>query len=54
MLSAHNLGVHHDWDGEEEAAQPHQQVDDDGPLDGPLLRGGVDNSYVPRRKKSLF
>lgn len=54
MLSAHNLGVQHDRDGEEEAAQPHQQVDDDGPLDGPLLGGGVDNSYVPRRKKSLL
>lgn len=37
MLPAHDLGVQHDGDSEEEAAQPHQQVDDDGPLDGPLL-----------------
>ena len=49
-----NLGVHHDRDGEEEAAQPHQYVDHDGPVDGPFLRGGVDYGYVPRRKKSLF
>lgn len=33
----HHLGVQHDGDGEEEAAQPHQQVDDDGPLDGSPL-----------------
>lgn len=32
-----HLGVQHDGDGEEEAAQPHQQVDDDGPLDGSPL-----------------
>lgn len=37
MLPAHNLGVHHDGDGEEEAAQPHQNIDDDGPLHGPLF-----------------
>lgn len=54
MLPAHDLGVHHHGDGEEEAAQPHQDVDDDGPLHGPLFRGGMDNSYVPVRKKSLF
>lgn len=53
-LPALNLGVHDDRDGEEEAAQPHQRVDHDGPVDGPLLRGGVDDGYVPRRKKSLF
>lgn len=33
----HHLGVQHDGDSEEEAAQPHQQVDDDGPLDGSPL-----------------
>lgn len=54
MLSLHDLGVQHDRDSEEETAQPHQQIDDDGPLDGPLLWGGVDNSYVPMRKKSFF
>lgn len=37
MLPAYDLGVQHDRDSEEEAAQPHQHVDDDGPLDGPLL-----------------
>lgn len=37
MLPAHHLGVQHDRYGEEEAAQPHQHIDDDGPLDGPLL-----------------
>lgn len=37
LLPALNCGVYHDWDGEEEAAQPHQHVDDDGPLDGPPL-----------------
>lgn len=37
VLPPHHLGVEHDRDSEEEAAQPHQQVDDDGPLDGPLL-----------------
>lgn len=54
VLPALDLGVHHDRDGEEEAAQPHQDVDHDGPVDGPLLRSGVDNSDVPRRKKSFF
>lgn len=37
MLPAHDLSVQHDWDSEEEATQPHQHIDDDGPLDGPLL-----------------
>lgn len=37
MTSAHDLGIQHDRDGEEEAAQPHQQVNDDSPLDCPLL-----------------
>lgn len=54
MLSAHNLGVQHDGDREDEAAQPHQHVDDDGPLDGPPLCGGVNNSYVPEKKRGLF
>ena len=54
VLPAYDLGVQHDRDSEEEAAQPHQHVDDDGPLDGPPLWGGVDNSYVPRRKRPLF
>lgn len=54
MLPALNLGIQHDRDSEEEAAQPHQHVDDDGPLDGPLLWGGVDDSYVPGERKSLF
>lgn len=53
MLPAHNLGVHHDGDGEEEAAQPHQNIDDDGPLHGPLFWGGMDNSYVPVRENAL-
>lgn len=51
MLPAHHLGVQHDGDSEEEAADPHQDVDDDGPLDGPPLRGGVDDGYVPRGKR---
>lgn len=50
-LLLHHLGVEHDGDGEEEAAQPHQQVDDDGPLDGPPLRGGVHDRDVPRRQR---
>lgn len=54
MLLALDLSIHHDWDGEEDAAQPHQHVDDDGPLDGPLLWGGVDDSNVPKKKNSLF
>lgn len=54
MLPAHHLGVHHDRYSEEEAAQPHEHVDDNGPLDGPLLRGGVDNSYIPRRRRIHF
>lgn len=37
VLPAYDLGVQHDRDSEEEAAQPHQHVDDDGPLDGPPL-----------------
>lgn len=37
VVLLHHLGVQHDGDGEEEAAQPHQQVDDDGPLDGSPL-----------------
>lgn len=44
---ADHPGIHHDGDGEQEAAHPHQEVDDDGPLDGPPLRGGVDYSDVP-------
>lgn len=50
MLPANHFCIHHDWYGEEEAANPHQHVDDDGPLDGPLLRGGVDNGDVPVRE----
>lgn len=49
----HHRGVQHDGDGEEEAAQPHQQVDDDGPLDGSPLGGRVHDSYVPRRQRLL-
>lgn len=37
VLPALDLGVHHDGDGEEEATQPHQHVDHDSPVDGPLL-----------------
>lgn len=37
MQPAHHLGVHHDRYSKEEAAHPHQHVDDDGPLDGPSL-----------------
>lgn len=37
VLPAHHLDIQHDWDGEEEAAQPHQHVDDDSQGDGPLL-----------------
>lgn len=47
VLPLHHLGVEHDGYGEQEAAQPHQHVDDDGPLEGPLLRGGVDDGDVP-------
>lgn len=54
MLPANHLGVHHDWYGEEEAAQPHQHVDDDGHLYGPPLRTGMHNSYVPVRMNSGF
>lgn len=54
LLPAHHLGVHHDRDGEEEAAQPHQHVDDDGPLHSPLLRAGVHYSYVPETNKHIF
>lgn len=50
VLPADHLGVHHDGDGEEEAAQPHQQVDGDGPLHGPPLRARVHNGYVPKNK----
>lgn len=53
ILLPHHLGVEHDGDGEEEAAQPHQQVDDDGPLDGPPLRGRVHDGYVPKRQELL-
>lgn len=45
-----HLGVQHDGDGEEEAAQPHQHVDDDGPLDGSPFRGRVHDCYVPTRQ----
>lgn len=54
MLAPHHLGVQHDGDGEEEAAQPHQHVDDDGPLDGPLLGGRVDDGYVPAETKHFI
>lgn len=37
VLLALHPGVHHDRHGEEEAAHPHQCVDYDGPVDGPLL-----------------
>lgn len=37
VLPLHHLSVEHDRHGEQEAAQPHQHVDDDGPLEGPLL-----------------
>lgn len=50
VLPADHLGIHHDGDGEEEAAQPNQQVDDDGPLHRPLLRARVHNGYVPKNK----
>lgn len=33
----HHHGIDHDGHGEQEAADPHQDVDDDGPLDGPLV-----------------
>lgn len=51
VLLPHRLGVQHDGDSEEEAAQPHQHVDDDGPLDGSPLRGWVHDSYVPKAQK---
>lgn len=53
ILLLHHLGVQHDGDREEEAAQPHQHVDDDGPLDGSPLRGRVHDSYVPKRQMLL-
>ena len=37
VLLGDHLGVYHDGDGEEKTAHPHQQVDDNGPLDGPVL-----------------
>lgn len=37
VLPADHLGVDHDGHGEKDAAQPHQQVDYDGPLHGPPL-----------------
>lgn len=47
VLTLRHLGVEHDRHSEQEAAQPHQHVDDDGPLEGPLLRGRVDDGDVP-------
>lgn len=37
VLLGDHLGVDHDGDREQETANPHQQVDDDGPPDGPVL-----------------
>lgn len=54
MLPALHLCIHHDWDGEEEAAHPHQHVDDDGPLDGPPLWCRMNNSNVSKERNSLF
>lgn len=53
VLPLHHLGVEHDGHGEQEAAQPHQHVDDDGPLEGSLLRGGVDNGDVPVGERGM-
>lgn len=50
----HHLRVQHDGDGEQEAAQPHQQVGDDGPLDGSPLRGRVHDGDVPTRQTVLL
>lgn len=47
VLLGDYLGVDHDRDGEEETAEPHRQVDDDGPLDGAVLRHGMDDGNVP-------
>lgn len=47
VILGNYLGIDHDRDSEEETAEPHQQVDDDGPLDGSVLWHGMDDGNVP-------
>lgn len=47
VLFGEDFSVYHDWDAQKEAAHPHQNVDDDGPLNGSLLRCRMYNCNVP-------
>lgn len=47
LVLGDHLGIDHDRYGEKKAAKPHQQVDEYGPMDGAVLRHGMNDSNVP-------
>lgn len=55
VLSGDDFSVYHDRDAQKEAAHPHQNINDDGPLNGPLFRCRMYNCDVPgKRNKKIM
>ncbi len=54
VLFGDDCGVYYDRNAQKEAAHPHQNVNDDGPLNGPLFRCRMYNCDVPEQKKWIM